>query len=212
MILLTKNLRLAAIQLNSNPETANALKTILNTPNWEKQIKEWFATHKQAGMGRSLAIPLAAAILLLSQATKATTPEEMISDVKKIEQQMNVIDSAKVDLVEKIIPFLVSPAELVALRTGTVPYIVFSKTFAKKIKRGLEETVMPFIKKDPILSLMDSTNQTTLITEAMMQKINHKPEEKGILEEYLKRKGKSLEDIEKIVSMTTKEYLRGIVL
>jgi len=183
-----------------------ALQTILNTPNWQEEIKKWYRKNPdelQSKEAISKAIPLALAIFSLAQQTQAATPQELISEIKDKAKQTQIIDitSSDIQKMKKTIPFPVSDKELRALKSPFIPITMgfFERALKNKIEEGLRKKVFPAIEKDSRFSQMSPQTLSKLIYEGFAAKI-HDPkykDAKDTLVEYLKGKS-SLDKVKDI--------------
>jgi hypothetical protein len=203
---LSDRLRLLAASLD-RPSVSDALDTLMKTPGWEQKVKEWVKQDKTAGLGKSLIIPLAVAIMTLSQVSGAQTAEELISKIKNKSLEQTAperISQADVDRMEKIIPYPLNRIEILALQAGELkigPLKVqltldkFGERLDGAIKDGLTKTVFPQVKKDPKFSKMSKSDLENLIVKATYQKIENPQyaEGKNALLTYLQKRDKTLD-------------------
>lgn len=191
------------------PDLNKALEVVRNTPGWEQKVREWFKQDKKAGLGKGLAIPLTVALLTLSQAWGADTADQFISKVKDqagIEKVVSKPDSVLVDTLAKMLPHPVTGSELDKIKSGLVPRFLFDMSLKGKIKESLKE-ILPEIKSDPSLSVLDTTTLSRLIAKALIVKINDSThaEDKKIIMNYLGKDG--LKIIEDMARTTVSEAL-----
>jgi hypothetical protein len=157
-------------KLSKDIKFLSAIRTLLNTPNWEEAVKQYFDRKKQAGLLKG---PLFAAIMLLAQMTGAQTADQLIKEVKQNVQVVSTVSARDVQEVSKAIPMLANPAEMMLLtnpiKALRPSYSLFFKRLVSKIEGAVtDQKLITLLKSYKDLS---PQAQSDLIGKAFVQKV-----------------------------------------
>lgn len=177
----TEQLIAEIITKESKLDLNQALRTLLKNKNWKDIIRKAFETKqssKEAGIINNALIGI---VMFLSTALGATSAEDLIS---KVEQKAETVqttpaksNSYLTKKLEKMLPYPVSKADLLALKTQNPllgkPLIdpqLFERSLTRKIKDAMKD-INPQIKKDADFQGLDDKQIQNLILEAFKNKL-----------------------------------------
>jgi hypothetical protein len=121
-----------------------ALSTVLNTKDWEEQLKKLWPT-LQNGKQSGIKSNFLTALMLLLPAAGATNAQEMIMNLKNIKTIEAPAKTSKpsiedVKKVSEAIPMLTNSLELIGLTSTKPDFDIFWKVLLKRVEKASKDT------------------------------------------------------------------------
>jgi hypothetical protein len=195
-------------------DVGQAIRLLLKNKNWKDIVrnvmkKKQSSTEKDAGIMTNL---LYSAVILLSTAMGASSAEDLISKIEtKANQeqlQQKVPESKLVGKIENLLPFPVSKAELLALKT-TNPLVgkpiidtsLFARQLTKKVQKTMKD-IDTVLQKDVNLQGLSSDQIRNLVLKGFKQKLERPQyaDAVNVLKKWLGKEKKDMNFVYDIVS------------